>query len=264
MAQWSNPMNNRTYYRETFILAKIALLSVILAFVTTGLFCFLVSFGIDSGLLAVLSFPLCVIALLLGFVSILVILLFHHRFKGLVCSIAAVVLSLPIVYIGIQIFRVSNVRAENEKKYTNLYNMKLLHKAMKEYAQDHNGVLPDANTWCDDLMNQAPTLTAENFRFPDPDFLELQGECHIAFNSNLSGRLLAEIPGGVVLLFEADGAWNLNGTWSLLSLPYGEAKFSSIKCVDGTNLDYWPDQKGVRKFDSAGKRMWHEPPQWGP
>jgi hypothetical protein len=257
-------MDRQHPIRETFVLAKIAPFGVILAIISIVLYCFLVTLGFDFGILALLPFPFCVVAFLLGLLSTLIILVFRARFKGLVYSLSAVVFSLPIVYIGTEFFMSPNVRAENMKNYTTLYNMGLLGEALKKYAQSHNGILPDANSWCDSLMNQDLRLTAENFRHPQPDLLKLKGQCHIAFNNNLSGKSLDDLPGDVVLLFEADGEWNLNGTGSLLSKPYGEAKFLSILWVDGSTVDYWYDQKGIRKFDPSGKHMYHESPRWSP
>lgn len=250
--------------RETFILAIITPFGVILAIASIALYCLLVTLGFDFGILALLPFLFCVAAFVLGLLSTLIILVFHNRFKGLVYSISAVVFSLPIVYIGTEFFMAPNVRAEKMKNYTTLYNMELLGEELKKYAQSHNGILPDANSWCDSLMSQNPMLTRENFRHPKPDLLKLKGQCHIAFNSNLSGKFLADVPDDVVLLFEADGEWNLNGTGSLLSKPYGEKKFLSILWIDGSTVSYWYDQKGVRKFDPSGKRMYHESPRWSP
>jgi len=257
-------MEQQPPIRETFVLAKIAPCGLALAIVSIALYCLLVTLGFDYGILALLPFPFCVVAFLLGLLSTLIILVFHNRFKGLVYSISAVVFSLPIVYIGTEFFMSPNVREENKKKYTALYNMELLGEGLKKYAQSHNGILPIANSWCDSLMNQDPTLTAENFRHPQPDLLKLKGQCHIAFNSNLSGRSLGDVPGDVVLLFEADGEWNLNGTGSLLSKPYGEKKFLRILWVDGSTVDYWYYMKAVRKFSKDGRHMYYESPRWSP
>jgi hypothetical protein len=257
-------MDREIPIRETFVLAKIAPCGLALAIVSIALYCLLVTLGFDYGILALLPFLFCVVAFLLGLLSTLIILVFRARFKGLVYSLSAVVFSLPIVYIGTEFFMSPNVRAEDMKNYTTLYNMGLLDEALKKYAQSHNGILPDANSWCDSLMNQDPTLTAENFRHPQPDLLKLKGRCHIAFNSNLSGRSLGDVPGDVVLLFEADGGWNLNGTGLLLTSPYGEKRFVRILFVDGSTANYWYDQKGVRKFDPSGKHMYHESSRWSP
>jgi len=250
--------------RKTFILALVAALGVILAFVSIAFYCFLVTLGFDYGSLAFLPFLFCVLAFVLGLLSTLVIIAFRARFKGLAYSIFAAVLSLPIVYTGTEFFMSPNVREEKKKDYTALYNMELLRDRLKEYADMHNGILPDANSWCDRLMDSDPTLTKENFRHPKPDLLRLKNEYHIAFNRNLSGKSWDELPGDIVLLFEVDGHWNLNGTGRLLRKPYGEKKFLRILFIDGSTANYWYDQKGVRKFDPSGKRMYHEQPRWSP
>ena len=257
-------MDREIPIRVTFVLAKIAPCGLALAIVSIALYCLLVTLGFDYGILVLLPFLFCVVAFLLGLLSTLIILVFRARFKGLVYSISAVVFSLPIVYIGTEFFMSPNVREEKKKNCTTLYNMELLREGLKKYAQSHNGILPDASSWCDNLMNDAPTLTVENFRHPQPNLIKLKHECHIAFNNNLSGKSLDDLPGDVVLLFEADGEWNLNGTGLLLTSPYGEKRFVRILFVDGSTANYWYDQKGVRKFDPSGKHMYHESPRWSP
>jgi hypothetical protein len=45
---------------------------------------------------------------------------------------------------------------------------------------------------------------------------------------------LDKVPGNVVLLFEADGIWNLNGTADLLNTKRKEPGYSYVLFVDGT------------------------------
>ncbi len=149
-------------------------------------------------------------------------------------------------------------------KTTGEYRLEMLSVALKEYAKNHAGNLPDPNTWCDQLLVDGQGLTKESFLNPRRERLGLKGECHFAFNANLDGKRLADIPDDVVLLFEADGGWNLNGGAELLSTRYKENGYVAIIFADGSKSDYWFYENAVRKFDSKGTRMFYEKPRWSP
>jgi hypothetical protein len=218
----------------------------------------------DFGVLALLPIVFFPFALLTGVISIVVILFSHRSLVSLVYSFLAIILSLPVVYIGTEFFLSPNVREENKKKHTALYNMELLAKELKKYAQNHDGHLPDADNWCDALMNENTNLTVENFRFPEPELLNLKGKCHIAFNRELSGKRLSEVSPATILLFEADGEWNLNGTESLLKTR--SELYIDMLYMDGSIYSYWFDRGAVRKYKNKfGKAyMYYEEPRWNP
>jgi len=92
----------------------------------------------------------------------------------------------------------------------------------------------------------------------------LNGECHFAFNKNLSGLPMTDIPGDVVFLFEADGDWNLNGTHELLKTRYRERGCIWVLFADQTTANYWYYKKAIRKFDLKGTYMYYEKPRWKP
>ena len=259
-------MKKESYDRNTFFLAKIAIISFLLAIGSIVLFCMLVSLGMDFGIFVVLAIIFSYLTFFLGLLSTIIIILFRQRFKGLVYSILAMVLSFPMVYIETEFFMSPDPREEMKKTHTALYNMELLAKELGKYAQNHEGFLPNADNWCDDLMKQNLELTVDNFRHPRPDFLKLKGKCHIAFNRALSGKKFADLSPDTVLLFEADGDWNLNGTSRLLDSKHGEKLFVRILFVDGSESAYWFDRKAVRKFKSKFGRsyMYYEKPRWQP
>lgn len=259
-------MKKESYDRNTFFLAKIAIISFFLMIASIVLFCMLVSLGMDFGIFVLLAIIFSYAAFFLGLLSTIVIILFRCRYKGLVYSILAMVLSFPMAYLQTELFMSPNPREKMKKTHTALYNMELLAKELEKYAQNHNGYLPNADNWCDVLMEQNQELTVENFRHPQVDLLKLKGKCHIAYNRALSGKLIADISPDTVLLFEADGDWNLNGTADLLNNRYGEALFASILLVDGSTHSYWFDKRAIRKFKSKfGKAyMYYEKPRWKP
>ena len=259
-------MGKENCNQNTFFLAKIAIIAFLLTIGSFALFFMLVSLGMDFGIFVLLAIIFSYVAFFSGLLSTITIILFHRRFKGLVYSILAMVLIFPMVYLQTEFFMSPNPREKAKKANTALYNMELLAEELEKYAQNHGGYLPNADNWCDVLMKQNPELTVENFRHPQVDFLKLKGEYHIAFNRNLSGKLFADISPDTVLLFEADGDWNLNGTSPLLNRRYGEALFVNILLVDGSTNSYWFYKKAVRKFKSKFGRsyMYYENPRWHP
>ena len=98
-------------------------------------------------------------------------------------------------------------------------------QAIKQYAEDHGGKLPDAKTWQDEVRPYFRTF-AENQKKKasfigtfDPDGMwgckdeSGPGMTGLAFNSDLSGKKLSDIkdPDQEILLFEVERpAMNLN------------------------------------------------------
>lgn len=214
------------------------------------------------------SFPLLFIAsLVFPVIALIDIAVRHNKVKGIGWSIAVILIS-PLIFLFGTGTYVSQIRQERKKLETGLYNLELLGKALIGYAGDHNDYLPDANQWCDLLMEHNKKLTKENFRHPQPmiDGLKIHfdGQIQFAFNKYLSGKQLADIPGDVVLLFEADGDWNLAGGPELLQTRYRKDGYITMLFVDGTERDYWFYEKAVRKFGKNGTSMYYEQPRWQP
>ena len=123
-------------------------------------------------------------------------------------SLLEVVLLVVIVFIVCIIFSVP-VRRHFEEKKTSLYRMGVLHEVLCDYAKAHNGQLPPAEVWCDELMKFDKTISKEMFRDGhDSD----TSPCHISFNTNMSNAKLNSLSSKTVILFGARGAWNLNGS----------------------------------------------------
>ena len=61
-----------------------------------------------------------------------------------------------------------------------------------------------------------------------------KGICHFAFNKNLSMVDINSVPNDVVMLFEANGDWNLNGDVELLEKARKERQWViGVVFVDG-------------------------------
>ena len=143
-------------------------------------------------------------------------------------------------------------------------NMKLLHETLMQYAMDNAGCLPYADSWCDDLIKFSNNLTIKNFQHPLPSEFKLKKNCHIAFNSNLSGLAVSEISNNTVLLFFADGEWNLAGTSKLLKKRYENQRYVPLILINGDLRDYWFEHEKMKDFMAEGHSMVYKEPQWEP
>lgn len=202
--------------------------------------------------------------LILGIIAVPAVLIARTYWWGLVPAIVSIFICGAVVWIDYEITMYSRDRQETLKKMIGDYNLRLLGEELIENAKANSGRLPEAAHWCDSLMKDNNELTEVNFRHPNPDVFQLKGECHFAFNKNLSGLQLADIPGDVVLLFEADGDWNLNGAAELLQTRYREHGYIAVLTVDGKMWKYWFDMNALKKFDKDGTSMYYEQPRWQP
>lgn len=142
--------------------------------------------------------------------------------------------------------------------YTNKYNLKLLGSAVIEYSKDNNGCLPHAQKWCDLLVQHQPDLPKYTFT----NRRKKPGKSYFAFNKNLDGLRIADVPGDVVLLFEADGDWNLAGGSELLETrrKYGRIY---VLFVDQTIGAYYFSEEGVRIY-VENEPYTYKPLRWKP
>ncbi len=93
-------------------------------------------------------------------------------------------------------------------------NLSILHQAMTMYAERDDGRLPANDNWCGAILGMAQELQQSpdyhGSMFQCPSSLE-SFESSYAFNAELGGRILAELPPDTVLLFEITGGWNISG-----------------------------------------------------
>lgn len=141
--------------------------------------------------------------------------------------------------------------------------LETLDKALRNYERN-NGHLPDANSWCDSLLEYDSALSEKSFIHPGAKVMELKGECHFAFNKNLSGVKLSDAASDTVLLFWADGAWNLNGGVELLEPEVNNnLGYMFITLANETTAIYHYKSKGYTiihsKYNSKPKKLNWEP-----
>lgn len=100
------------------------------------------------------------------------------------------------------------------------HEIQVLTRAIQEYCEQNEGTLPDADSWCDQLVESA----GNEAYFSIGSFLggrrgpssNSEKRSCFAFNENLDGYRLSEIDRPTVLLFETDFGWNQNSTSALL------------------------------------------------
>jgi hypothetical protein len=267
--------------KRTSYLAIGAFVCVLAAIGSGLLYCLSVVIGLDIGMLVVYAIRLPYLAAILSLAAIVMITVRRKLLKGYIYAVLALILSSPFMFIDYGFRCQAKIREQREREWTGLYNLEFLGKEIIRYARDNNGYLPEASRWCDQLMEYNPELSKENFMHPQHpklpkenykftapenfrDIFNFKGEVQFAFNKNLSGKHLADIPGDVVLIFEADGDWNLSGAEELLKTRYREKGYITILFVDQTTGDYWFYENAVRKFDPKGTQMYYEKPRWSP
>jgi hypothetical protein len=191
-------------------------------------------------------------------------ILWKYKYRDNVPSYINLSIVIGLFYLLAFVLVISTNRRRTmmEKAYSIRYNLRLIGNTIVKYAEYNNGHLPDANQWCDILMSYDKTLTRQNFKHP----LIKEWDCNIAFNKNLSGLKLSEISKDAVLLFEADGGWNLSGDVDLFQKKYKEMGgyvISLVFLADEQIKEYRFAEGGYRYFDSNSTESF-KPLRWKP
>ena len=232
------------------------------------LFALSVVVGFDIGLLIAVSMLFAVLGLALGVAALFVISIRQRDTKGYAQAILAIIISIPVVLVICDVSISVSARKKFTENFSGRHNLKILYESLQDYAKAHEGCLPPAESWCDELLRFDEALSRENFQhplagdleqktyagYPISSNLELTGDCQFAFNSNLSGKRLDDISKDVVLIFEADGDWNLHGGSELLDTRYIEHNHLHIRFVDGTEVSYHFDQEAYPTYEGRYRR----------
>lgn len=104
------------------------------------------------------------------------------------------------------------------RKYYRLFVMQNLSSATQYYCEQNKGHLPNAQTWCDQLLKSFEKVEDYSLGTLAGKGDSYDGEkiSDFAFNINLDGYKISEIERKTVLLFTAELGWNQNGTSDLL------------------------------------------------
>jgi hypothetical protein len=236
---------------------KLSRLSIFSAFLSiAGFLGFILSFTSEWNYGVRICAALSTIALVLS-ISALTVIWTNGELRGQGYAITAMALSLPAIIFIAGVHYTIGRRAETEKTRTGIYNLRVLNKAIHEYADKHDGCLPIAGQWCDLLMKDDKSLSRYNFKHP----LLKNGECNFAFNKNVSGLPIAKIHNDTVLLFGADGDWNYNGGPELLKGRIDtdgvNSQYVEVLLADGSIKTYWFSHAGTKAYgDSFAPLRW--------
>jgi prepilin-type processing-associated H-X9-DG protein len=91
-------------------------------------------------------------------------------------------------------------------------NVKRLAVAVRMYADNKQNHYPPATNWCDVLLQVDASLT-NSFHCPADSS---RSRCSYAFNAQLSGADAGKVDPNTVMIFEANGGWNVSGGKELL------------------------------------------------
>ena len=194
-----------------------------------------------SLVLGILAFFTCITSLpglILGIIALLKISKSQGRLKGQGRALAGTIISglavlmIPIVAILVAIlFPVFHQARGKARQATCLSNVKQLSLGILMFADDHQGKLPDADRWADEIM---PYIKNKNiFHCPSQSEKDVIGG--YAFNRALSGKNLAEIndPSQLVLIFESDKGWNAAGDITALPANPRHVRGDNYGLADG-------------------------------
>lgn len=204
--------------------------------------------GVDLTFSILASGVFSATAFVLGIIALFVIAYRKKELKGYTYAITAIILSAASFLLFLlmsPVLRTTKVRAERFVSSTHLYP---LGRAIIRYSKDHDGYLPVADQWCDLLIEYDKTLSKDTFKYPPEEY----GICNYAFNKNLDGLRLYDIPDDVVLLFESEGDWNLTGTEELLKKTHKNRQHIYVFFTNGT----------IRAYDA--RNTINEPLRWKP
>lgn len=215
---------------------------------------------ITMGIVALAS-----ISALLGMIIICGRFIGYFEASDFWVSLITLLIVLPIVFLYISGIFVARNREEQAEKYTGSYNLNVLGNTLIQYAKNNNNNrLPLSENWCDVLMEYNEELTLDNFKHPQAEKTGRTGEFHYAFNPELSGSDIRDISGDTILLFEADGSWNLAGKSELIKNHIGiERSCISVFHMSKKIQNYWFYKKSIRVIDRE-YGMHYEKPKWNP
>jgi hypothetical protein len=181
-----------------------------------------------------------------------IILAFKLKSKVAASAIAGAIL---LLLLSISLPALHRVR-QSAKSVLCQSNLKQIGFAMTKYAEDNKGYLPIADKWCDLLTEYYDGLPEGLFQCPAAK----SGRCNYAFNKELDGSRLTDVPEDIVLVFEAyksrdhrsldTKGWNLAGGVEIIDITRHPR--CNILFTDGT----------VRGYDVDD--LIKDPPRWEP
>jgi prepilin-type processing-associated H-X9-DG protein len=167
---------------------------------------------VTCGLMVLISAP---VGLILGLVAMNKIGKSQGSLRGRGLALAGVItscVSLLLLPVMAALLLPALVAAKQKAQTINcVTNVKQLSLALRVYANGNQHHYPAATNWCDAI--QADVGTPKPFHCP-ADFSN--GRSSYAFNAQLAGAEADQVNPETVMIFEADGGWNVSGGPELL------------------------------------------------
>ncbi len=191
------------------------------------------------GLLGFLILP-AVAGLICGIIAIVLIQRNASALKGSGIAVAGTVVSgvmlalVPVLAILLAMLLPALAKAKGKAQMIqSMNNLKQITLAMHLYADASDGALPEAGNWCDALTPYVGGRTTVFRSAADPN-LGPGNSSSYAFNSNVAGQKLTEVPPDTVLVFETEFAgWNSVGGPELAMHPKGGRGVVCVGFADG-------------------------------
>lgn len=130
-------------------------------------------------------------------------------------------------------------------------NLRSLNSAILIYSNDFDGKFPTEKRWCDLLLSHGYALP-QQFLFKGSDVKI--GESGYAFNKNLAGKKLSEVPADVVVLFETNFGKDEGGRLGLLGDQdlYKQMKNRGNGYGEGAGKQYASEKIYERRWNQVG------------
>lgn len=130
-------------------------------------------------------------------------------------SLALISIVISIFIIFSVIFLMLKFRGKGSRLVCST-NVKGLGTVFQVYANDFEGNLPMADSWCDLFVKHCDVSTKCFICTESRSKLKV-GESAYAMNKHAAGKKLSELPGDMVLMFESKPGWNQVGGPELLT-----------------------------------------------
>ena len=191
-----------------------------------------------------ISFTLLVAGAAAGCITLVLLHRASTAVSGRRAAILAVVVSvcvgLPLLAAYTVVEPGKQMRREHDLAMSSMDSLVRIREALLDYASKHGGTLPSAKDWQDRLLEAGEGVSKSDFcRATVPG-----GTSDYALNEHLGGLTVSEIPGDVVLVFEATGPWNLSGGGDLLQHSGRKWKVG-VMFMDGQFGEYCFVRKAV-------------------
>ena len=194
--------------------------------------------AITSLVLGILGLFTCgttaLIGLILGIIAMTKVKQSRGALGGGGIALAGIIVSAIFVFM-IPIFAAmllpALAQAKQKAQVINcMSNVKVLSSALLQYADgNQNHHYPAATNWCDAI--QSNVGISKVFQCP-ADFSG--GRCSYAFNTRLSGAEEGKVDPRTVMIFEADGGWNIAGGRELLLAKSRHRHLIVVGFADGS------------------------------